>query len=95
MTLVERTDQFIDLTGIEDHTVRALNIVHAAFVAKSHLRRARLYAGLNRNGRINFSMMKHVKLQTSIRFGKIAAFMAVGKLLPLLILVLTDRKSVV
>ena len=37
MTLVERTDQFIDLTGIEDHTVRALNIVHAAFVAKSHL----------------------------------------------------------
>ena len=37
MTVVERTDQFIDLTGIEDHTVRALNIVHAAFVAKSHL----------------------------------------------------------
>ena len=37
MTIVTRTDKFIDLTGIEDHTVRELNIVHAACVAKTHL----------------------------------------------------------
>ena len=37
MTVLDRTDDFIDLTGIEDHTVRELNLVHAAFVAKTHL----------------------------------------------------------
>ena len=37
MTIVDRTDKFIDLTGIEDHTVRQLNIVHAACVVKTHL----------------------------------------------------------
>ena len=37
MSIVTRTDRFIDLTGIEDHTVRELNIVHAACVAKTHL----------------------------------------------------------
>ena len=37
MTIVTRTDKFIDLTGIEDHTVHELNIVHAACVAKTHL----------------------------------------------------------
>ena len=31
------TNKFIDLTGIEDHTVRELNIVLAAFVVKTHL----------------------------------------------------------
>ena len=36
MTIVERTDKYIDLTGIRDHTVNNLNIVHAAFVAKTH-----------------------------------------------------------
>ena len=36
MTVIERTSKFIDLTGIEDHTVRELNIVHAACVAKTH-----------------------------------------------------------
>ena len=38
MTVLDRTDDFIDLTGIEDHTARELNLVHAAFVAKTHLR---------------------------------------------------------
>ena len=37
VTVLDRTDDFIDLTGIEDHTVRKLNLVHAAFVAKTHL----------------------------------------------------------
>ena len=37
MTIVTRTDKFIDLTGIEDHTVRELNIVHAACVVNTHL----------------------------------------------------------
>ena len=37
MAILERSDKFIDLTGIEDHTVRQLNIVHAACVAKTHL----------------------------------------------------------
>ena len=37
VTVLDRTDDFIDLTGIEDHTVRELNLVHAAFVAKTHL----------------------------------------------------------
>ena len=36
MTIVHRTDRFIDLTGIEDHTVSQLNIAHAAFVAKTN-----------------------------------------------------------
>ena len=37
MTIVSRTNKCIDLTGIEDHTVRELNIVHAACVVKTHL----------------------------------------------------------
>ena len=37
MTIVSRSDKFIDLTGIEDHTVRQLNIVHAACVVETHL----------------------------------------------------------
>ena len=37
MSIVSRTNKYIDLTGIEDHTVRELNIVHAACVAKTHL----------------------------------------------------------
>ena len=36
MTILDRTGRFIDLTGIEDHTVRELNIVEAAGVMKSH-----------------------------------------------------------
>ena len=35
VTIVKRTDKCIDLTGIRDHTVKNLNIVHAAFVAKT------------------------------------------------------------
>ena len=34
MTVLDRTDDVMDLTGIEDHTVRELNLVHAAFVEK-------------------------------------------------------------
>ena len=30
MTIVSGTNKYIDLTGIEDHTVRELNIAHAA-----------------------------------------------------------------
>ena len=30
MRVCERSEKFIDLTGIEDHTVRELNIIHAA-----------------------------------------------------------------
>ena len=37
MTVLDRTDQFIDLTGIQEHTVRELNLVHAACVARCHL----------------------------------------------------------
>ena len=37
MSIVSRTNKYIDLTSIEDHTVRELNIVHAACVAKTHL----------------------------------------------------------
>ena len=37
MSIVDRTNKYIDLTGIEDHTVRELNIVNAACVAVSHL----------------------------------------------------------
>ena len=37
MTVVERTDKYIDLTGIEDHTVRELNIVQATCVVNTHL----------------------------------------------------------
>ena len=37
MTILDHTGQFIDLTGIEDHTVRALELVHAAFVTRTHL----------------------------------------------------------
>ena len=37
MSIINRTDKFIDLTGIEDHTVRQLNIVQAAAVVKTHL----------------------------------------------------------
>ena len=36
-SLVERTDRFIDLTGVDNHTVRQLNIVHAAYVIDSQL----------------------------------------------------------
>ena len=37
MSIVQRTDKCIDLTGIEDHTARELNIVHTACVVKTHL----------------------------------------------------------
>ena len=37
VSIVSRTNKCIDLTGVEDHTVRELNIVHAACVAKTHL----------------------------------------------------------
>ena len=37
VTGLDRTDQFIDLTGIEEHTVRELNLAHAACVARYHL----------------------------------------------------------
>ena len=37
MLVYERTEKFIDLTGIEDHTVQALNIIHAVGVMESHL----------------------------------------------------------
>ena len=37
MSIVDCTNKYIDLTGIEDHTVRELNIVNAACVAVSHL----------------------------------------------------------
>ena len=37
MSIVSRTNKYIDLTGIEGHTVRELNIVHTACVAKTHL----------------------------------------------------------
>ena len=30
-----KTNRYIDMTGIKDHTVTGLNIVHAAFVASS------------------------------------------------------------
>jgi hypothetical protein len=40
MTVLSRTNRFIDLTGIEDHTVRELNIVHAACVMMTHIGRA-------------------------------------------------------
>ena len=43
MTIVSRTNKCIDLTGIEDHTVQELNIVHAACVAKTHLGVATLH----------------------------------------------------
>ena len=36
MTILNRTEPFIDLTGIEDHTVRELNVVEAAGVMRSH-----------------------------------------------------------
>ena len=36
MTVLNRTGRFIDLTGIEDHTVRELAIVEAACVMESH-----------------------------------------------------------
>ena len=37
MTLVEATEQYVDLTGLQEHTVRQLRLIHAAFVCKSHL----------------------------------------------------------
>ena len=37
MSIADRTNKYINLTGIEDHTVRELNIVNAACVAVSHL----------------------------------------------------------
>ena len=37
MTILDRTDRYIDLTGIEDHTVRALQIVQAACVVETHI----------------------------------------------------------
>ena len=37
MSIVDCMNKYIDLTGIEDHTVRELNIVNAACVAVSHL----------------------------------------------------------
>ena len=37
MTLVDQTETFIDLTGLEEHTVRKLRLVHVAFVCESHL----------------------------------------------------------
>ena len=40
MSIIDRTDKFIDLTGIEDHTVRKLNIVHTAAVVDTHLGKA-------------------------------------------------------
>ena len=36
MTILDRTDRYIDLTGIEDHTVRELNVVEAAGVVHTH-----------------------------------------------------------
>ena len=38
MTIVSRTNKFIDLTGIEDHTVRELNIVHARSFYFTHVK---------------------------------------------------------
>ena len=40
MSIIDRTDKFIDLMGIEDHTVRKLNIVHTAAVVDTHLGKA-------------------------------------------------------
>ena len=37
MTILDRTDRYIDLTGIEDHTVRVLQIVQAACVVRTHI----------------------------------------------------------
>ena len=37
MTLVEATEQYVDLTGLQEHTVRQLRLIHAAFVCESHL----------------------------------------------------------
>ena len=39
-SLVDRTDKYIDLTGIADHTVRKLNITHNAAVVDTHLGKA-------------------------------------------------------
>ena len=46
-SLVERTDKYIDLTGIADHTVRKLNITHNAAVVDTHLGKviAHIYQG--------------------------------------------------
>ena len=47
MSIIGRTDKFIDLTGIQDHTLRELNIVHGAAVVDSHLGKviAHVYQG--------------------------------------------------
>ena len=40
MSLVDRTDKYIDLRGTQDHTVRKLNLVHKAAVVNTHLGKA-------------------------------------------------------
>ena len=37
MSMVNGSEQFIDLTGLQEHIVRQLRLVHAAFVCESHL----------------------------------------------------------
>ena len=35
VSVVDRTDRYVDVSGIQNHTVNELNIIHAAFVAES------------------------------------------------------------
>ena len=37
MSIISRTEKYIDLTGIQEHTVNELNIVHAAGVVETQL----------------------------------------------------------
>ena len=37
MSIISRTEKYIDLTGIQEHTVNELNLVHAAGVVETQL----------------------------------------------------------